>query len=85
MPQFTIAKQTRIIVACMAIHNFIRDSKLDDKDFDLCDADKNYAPLDDEYDSEDELESNTEGEEPLTGDADMDAFRDQIAYALFYK
>jgi hypothetical protein len=23
MPQFTIAKQTRIIVACMAIHNFI--------------------------------------------------------------
>jgi hypothetical protein len=28
---------------------------------------------------------NTEGEEPLTGDADMDAFRDQISYALFYK
>jgi hypothetical protein len=69
----------------MAIHNFIRDSKLDDKDFDLCDADENYTPLDDEYDSEDELESNTEGEEPLTGDADMDAFRDQISYALFYK
>jgi hypothetical protein len=85
IPQFTIAKQTRIIVACMAIHNFIRDSKLDDKDFDLCDADENYTPLDDEYDSEDELELNTEGEEPLTGDADMDAFRDQIAYALFYK
>jgi hypothetical protein len=32
--------------------------------------------LDDEYDSEDELELNTEGEEPLTGDADMDAFCD---------
>jgi hypothetical protein len=51
----------------------------------LCDADENYTPLDDEYDSEDELELNTEGEEPLTGDADMDAFRDQISYALFYK
>jgi hypothetical protein len=38
-----------------------------------------------EYDSEDELERNTEGEERLTGDADMDVFRDQIAYALFYK
>jgi hypothetical protein len=58
---------------------------LDDKDFDLCDANENYAPLDDEYNYEDKLESDTEGEGPLTGDADMDAFRDQIAYALFYK
>jgi hypothetical protein len=59
MPQFTIAKQTRIIVACMALQNFIRDRKLDDRDFDLCDADENYAPLGDKYESEDELESNT--------------------------
>jgi hypothetical protein len=59
MPQFTIAKQTRIIVACMALQNFIRDRKLDDRDFDLCDADENYAPLDDKYESKDKLESNT--------------------------
>ena len=85
MPKFSIAKQARIIVACMALHNFIRESKLADRDFDLCDADENYAPLDDEYDSEDELEPNTQEEEPLIEDADMDAFRDQIADALFYK
>ena len=37
MPKFPIAKQARIIVACMAIHNFIRESRLADRDFDLCD------------------------------------------------
>ena len=26
------------------LHNFIRDSKLRDKEFDKCDADENYVP-----------------------------------------
>lgn len=64
MESFPIAKQARIIVACMAIHNFIRESKLADRDFDSCDADENYVPMGDDNDFEDELELNTQEEEP---------------------
>jgi hypothetical protein len=35
VPKFSIAKQIRIIVACMTLHNFIRECKLADRDFDL--------------------------------------------------
>jgi hypothetical protein len=44
VPQYKIASQTMIISACMTLHNFIRDSKLRDKEFDKCDADENYIP-----------------------------------------
>ena len=36
--------QKNIIIACMALHNFIRDSKLSDNFFDKCDADEEYVP-----------------------------------------
>ena len=36
--------QKHIIIACMALHNFIRDSKLSDKFFDKCDVDDEYVP-----------------------------------------
>ena len=29
-------------MACLALHNFIRDSNLRDKKFDRCDADEDY-------------------------------------------
>lgn len=45
MPSFPEAKQTRIIVACMALHNFIRESRIADREFDACDEDKNYNPM----------------------------------------
>jgi hypothetical protein len=38
-------KQSKIIHACMALHNFIRDSKLADEEFDRCDGDENYMPI----------------------------------------
>ena len=31
--------QKHIVLACMALHNFIRDSKLPDNEFDRCDVD----------------------------------------------
>jgi hypothetical protein len=31
----------KIIVACIALHNYIRDTKLREKEFDRCDADEN--------------------------------------------
>ena len=39
-------KQTRIIVACMALHNWIRESNLHDKEFYKCDQNENYMPGD---------------------------------------
>ena len=43
-PKFLTSAQKHIIIACMALHNFIRDSKLRDKVFDKCDADDEYVP-----------------------------------------
>ena len=34
LPSFSLRKQSKIIIACMALHNFIRDSALHDRDFD---------------------------------------------------
>lgn len=34
LPSFSLQKQSKIIVACMALHNFIRDSAIHDHDFD---------------------------------------------------
>jgi hypothetical protein len=51
----------------MALHNFIRETKLHDEEFDKCDENENYL---------------TEGEEPFEGDdvprrrVDMNSVRD---------
>ena len=44
MSSFPPHVQKRIIIACMALHNFIHDSKLRDKEFEKCDEDENYVP-----------------------------------------
>jgi hypothetical protein len=44
IPSYAPEKQTKIIVACMALHNFIRMSGLVDRDSDRCDRDENYVP-----------------------------------------
>jgi hypothetical protein len=33
LPSYPIEKQSKIIVACMTLHNFIRGHNLDDSDF----------------------------------------------------
>lgn len=43
VPSYPMKKQSEIIVACMALHNFIRESKIADRDFDLVDPDEDYA------------------------------------------
>jgi len=76
MPCFPEDKQTRIIVACMALHNFIRESRIADREFDACDADENYNPFP-------TIESDWSEDEPLIEDVNMNVFRDQLAYDLF--
>ena len=44
LPSYPMPKQSQTIIACMAIHNFIRESALPDVDFDRCDHDENYVP-----------------------------------------
>jgi hypothetical protein len=68
-------KQTRIIIACMALYNFIRDSALSDELFDLCDQNEDYVPIVGEASS---LQPQSNGPE----ESDMNAFRDSTADAL---
>jgi hypothetical protein len=42
MSSFSPRTQKHIILACFALHNFIRDSNLRDKEFETCDADEQY-------------------------------------------
>ncbi|KAM3364275.1 hypothetical protein ACQJBY_014556 [Aegilops geniculata] len=78
MPKFPEDKQSRIIVACMALHNFIRESRIADREFDACDADENYNPM------PSSSASAWPEDEPLVEDVDMNAFRDELAHALFH-
>jgi len=74
MPSFSPSTQKRIIMACLALHNFIRDSKLRDKEFDRCDANEDYL-----------LDSATEEEEEspdVENDDTMNDIRARIADAL---
>jgi hypothetical protein len=73
LPSYPMLKQSKIIHACMALHNFIRDSKIADELFDQCDRDEDYMPIPSTH--------NASG----LGDEEgaMNDFRDQIANALF--
>ena len=42
MPSFSPRTQKHIITACLALHNFICDNNLRDKEFERCDADEDY-------------------------------------------
>jgi hypothetical protein len=72
---YPMEKQTRIIIACMALYNFIRDSALSDELFDLCDQDEDYVP---------EVEEATTSQPEPNGPegSNMNEFRDSIADAL---
>nr|XP_045090935.1 protein ALP1-like isoform X3 [Aegilops tauschii subsp. strangulata] len=78
VPHFKVGSQTMIISACMTLHNFIRDSKLRDKEFDKCDDNENHMPA---------VSRST----PLLGDVvptssdegNMNDTRDRIASSLF--
>ena len=77
MSCFPEDKQTRIIVACMALHNFIWESRIADIEFDACDADENYNSM---------PSSSASGwpeDGPLVEDTNMNDFCDELVHALF--
>jgi hypothetical protein len=78
MPSYPTYKQSQIIVACMALHNFIRASGIVVRDFERCDLDENYVPPEAST-SQPRARQALEREEY----AYMNAFCDQIANGLF--
>jgi hypothetical protein len=83
MPSFSTRTQAHIIMACMALHNFIRDSALRDDAFDKCDEDENYMPRD-EDDTEEPEVAQLEVDEIIEeeNEVTMNIVRDNIANAL---
>lgn len=80
LPSYPLNKQSKIILASMALHNFIRESNMRDQDFDMCDQDEEYMPMPATAASQASGATNLLGDE----DIDMNAFRDAIANALFH-
>jgi hypothetical protein len=72
-PSYPMVKQTKIILACMALHNFIRESAIADADFERCDNDKNYMPILRVYSSQEN------GDE----EQGMNEFCDSIAFVQY--
>ena len=70
-------------MACMALHNFIRDSALQDDEFEKCDEDENYMPRD-EDDTEEQEVAQPQVDEILEeeNEVTMNTVRDNIANAL---
>ena len=80
VPCYPCEIQTHIIVACMALHNYIRLAGLRDKHFGRCDRDENYVPPEayEDQPPEDEAPSYLQCEH-------MNAFRDTLALELLHR
>lgn len=74
-----LRKKSKIILACMALHNFIQKSAMTDVDFDMCDRDENYIPIATSASSE-QSGGNYQLEDE---DEDMNMFKENLADALF--
>nr|AYC81222.1 transposase [Oryza sativa Indica Group] len=75
IPSFSPTTQKHIIMACLALHNFVRDSNLRDKEFERCDADEDYL-LEDTSDTSDDESEDAENDDT------MNTIRTRIADAL---
>jgi hypothetical protein len=79
LPMYPMPKQSQIIMTCMALHNFIRESAVADEDFDKCDCDENYVPKPKVSSSHGNI-GNTRDEDEHQN---MNQFRDWITDGLF--
>jgi hypothetical protein len=75
IPPYELETQTKIIVTCMALHNFLRTSGISDAHFHMCDSNENFVPL--------EAYVNQPPPEVVDDESDlMNEFRDSLAYDL---
>jgi hypothetical protein len=44
-PSYPMVNQIKIILACIALYNLIRESAMTDADFEMCDNDENYMSM----------------------------------------
>jgi hypothetical protein len=77
IPSYAPHIQSQIIVACCALHNFIRVSGIWDRDFARCDCDENYVPPEAYADQPETIPASSSDESEL-----MNAFRESVALGL---
>ena len=80
MKPFPLVKQEKIIVATIALHNFIRNCG-QDEEFDRCDRNPSYTPTIEEETSNDE-DIGTFSSRRVSDDGYMNKTRNQIAVTL---
>jgi hypothetical protein len=79
MLSFSADRKKEIIIVCFALHNFIRDSQLHDKEFERCDADEEYMPGASNVEEQtQDYGREIEGENEVT----MNTIRDRIAASI---
>ena len=77
-----MAKQKKIVVATMAVHNFIREHRTQDLDFAGFDRDPDYVPtIPERYNK---FATGFDGPTTMPNAPTMDAFRDELATALAF-
>jgi hypothetical protein len=83
MPSFSPKTQKHIIIACMTLHNFIRDSELRDEEFEKYDDDEDYMPDNEDDNEGQEVSQPYEDDIPESeNEVTMNTSRDNIANAL---
>jgi hypothetical protein len=86
LPSFSPEIQAQIIIACMALHNFIRDSALRDDDFEKCDENEDYMPVDEDEDGNEGQQVVQVQDDDVVleeeNEISMNTIRDNIANAL---
>jgi hypothetical protein len=82
MPIYPMCKQKKkIVVATMVLHNYIREHKSGDVDFDRVECDEDYEPtIPERYNK---YIVTSEGSTSLPNASIMDIFRDELATAIY--
>jgi hypothetical protein len=83
MSSFSPKRQKQVIIAYMALHNFIHHSELGDGEFDKCDDNEDYMPDNEDDNAGQEVVEPYEHDIPeLENEVSMKTIRDNIANAL---
>ena len=78
IPNFSTRTQKHIIIACLSLHNFIRDNNLRDKEFERCDADEEYLV----QETSGTIQTQGDESEYVENEDIMNTIRSRIADAL---